>query len=97
MNVESAHGETTPLVTDLPAPDRTVPAGLGNKLLGRLRIGHRVSLLVALAVLGIGGFAFMTFLGDSRIEQARMHRMHAEAIEGLGTRIEIGMLLLRLA
>ncbi len=97
MNSEPVYGDTTPAVTDSPASNQTGSLGLSNRLLGRLRISHRVGLLVTLAVLGIGGFAFITFLGDSRIEQARMQRMHAAMIADLGTRIEIGMLRLRLA
>jgi methyl-accepting chemotaxis protein len=63
---------------------------------GGLRIAHRVGLLVALAVLGVGGLAIATFLGDIRIEEARKHRAHAVTIANLGVRIETGMLRLRL-
>ena len=96
MNAEPVQGETTLPATDSTAPDQSLPVRLSDSVLGRLRIGHRVGLLVALAMLGVGGLAIATFLGDIRIEEARKHRAHAVTIANLGTRIETGMLRLRL-
>ncbi len=97
MNAEHVHGETAPPETDSPEPEQSIPVRLSDSVLGRLRIGQRVGLLVALAVLGVGGLAVTAFIGDMRIEEARMHRAHAAMIATLGARVETGMLRLRLA